>query len=286
MNRPNCPRGDLNRSEVGRRLAWIAIGSVVVLLSGTATDLPGQPLKRVNEVCDQLPCESGLYCVQTKEGPKKCSTCDQSKLNSLTGNVDTYCKSFGEGWTPASSAEYQAALADDGRVLVDVFDTMLESAKKCKEAREYREGQCWDRGDADHRRAIDQVSVSIDRISAHKTQMIGAKRVYYGSKSTYQSNLSAFRSKCELNFPDINQKLAVMNSEQDKKNKVSCSDIEKYSNDCERCFNSAKDLLNYGFAGSSSKFPEEYSKAYSNAEDTVKKAQELLKTVKDKNLCN
>jgi hypothetical protein len=290
MNRPNSPRADLSRlpnlPKAGRRLAWIAIGSVVVLLSWTATDLLGQPFKKVNEACDQVPCESGLYCVQTKDGKKKCAACDQSKLNSLTGNVDSYCKTFGEGWTPASSAEYQAALADDGRVLVDVLDTMLESAKRCREAREYREGQCWSGGDDEHKGEIKKVGDSIDRISAHKTQMIGARRVYYGSKSTYQSKLSTFRSKCDLNFPDINQKLAVLNSDQDKKNKVSCSDIEKYANDCERCFNSAKDLLNDGFSGSTSKFPEEYSKTYSNGEDTMKKAQELLKTVKSKNLCN
>ncbi len=279
MNGPNNHRG------AGRKLAWTAIGVVVLLnLSWTTTGLVNQ--QRVNEVCDQLPCESGLHCVETRDGKKKCAECDQSKLNSLTGDVDTYCKAFEKGWTPASSEEYQAVLADDGRVLVDVFDKMLENAKKCKEARVYREGQCWHGGDDDHKNAISQVSDSIDRIAAHKNQMISDRRVYYGSQSTYKSKLSTFQSKCDLNFPDINQKLSIMNSEQDKDNKVNCSDIEKYGDDCERCFNEAKDLLNDGFSGSSSKFPELYSRAYSNAEETMKKARELLKTVKSKNLCN
>lgn len=290
MNGPNTPRGDLSwllkLGEAGRKLAWIAIGSVLVLLSLSWTPNGVTVQKRVNETCDQLPCESGLYCVQTRDGKKKCAQCDQSKLDNLTASVDTYCKGFEKGWTPGSSVEYAAALAEDGRVLIDVFDTMIESAKKCKEAREYRENQCWDGGDNDHKDAIRQVSDSIDRISAHKYQMISDRRAYYGSSSTYKSKLSTFRSKCDLNFPEINQKLAIMNSEQDKNNKVNCSDIEKYGDDCERCFNEAKDLLNDGFSGSTSKFPEEYSTTYSNAEETMKKARELLKNVKSKNLCN
>ena len=290
MNGPNTPRGDLSwllkLREAGRKLAWIAIGSVVVLLSLSWTPSGVTIQKRVNESCDQLPCESGLYCVQTRDGKKKCAECDQSKLDNLTANVETYCKEFENGWTPGSSTEYAAALAEDGRVLIDVFDTMIESAKKCKEAREYREDQCWDGGDDVHKDAIRQVSESINRISAHKYQMIDDKRAYYGSSSTYKSKLSTFRSKCELNFPDINQKLAIMNSEQDKNNKVNCSDIEKYGDDCERCFNEARDLLNDGFAGSTSKFPEQYSRTYSNAEETMKRARELLRNVKSKNLCN
>lgn len=290
MNGPNNPREDLSwllkLSKTCRRLAGIAIGSVVVLLSlsWTSADVPNQ--KRVNETCDQLPCESGLYCIDTRDGKKKCAQCDQSKLDSLTRDVDTYCKAFDKGWTPGSSDEYQAALADDGRVLVDVYDKMLENAKKCKEAREYRENQCWGGGDSDHKDAIRQVVDSIDRIAAHKNQMISDRRVYYGYQSTYKSKLSTFQSKCDLNFPDINQKLGIMNSDLEKDNKVNCSDIEKYGDDCERCFNEAKDLLNDGFSGSSSKFPEQYSKAYSNAEETMKRARELLKIVKSKNLCN
>jgi len=270
------------------RLDWIAIACFVVLvsLSWTATDVMGQPLKKVNETCDQIGCEPGLFCVQTRDGKKKCATCDQSKLDSLTSNVDNSCKAFDKGWTPASSDQYQAALGDDGRVLVDVFDAMLENAKKCKTAREYRESQCWNNGDADHKDAIRQVSDSIDRISAHKDQMIRDRRVYYGSQSTYKSKLSTFQSKCALNFPGINQTLAVMNSDQDKNKKVNCSELEKYGDDCERCFNEGKDLLNGSFSGYSSKFPEQYGKTYSDAEETMKKARDLLKIVKSKNLCN
>jgi hypothetical protein len=203
------------------------------------------------------------------------------------GPVEDSCKGFGSGWTPDSSPDYLAVRADDSRVLVDVFDTMLASAKRCKEARVSRERECWGGGDSDHRQAIDQISSSIDRISDHKSRMISDRRVYYGSKSDYASYLSTFTSKCtrDVNFPDLNQKIDVMNSDSGRGTKINCSDLEKYGNDSERCFNSAKDLKRYGFSDSSSKFPDEYAKSYDTAERTMNKARDLLRTVKDKSLC-
>lgn len=259
---------------------------VIVTLIGSTHPLRADEFRKVNEVCDQMACESGLYCVETRDNKKKCATCEQSKLATLSTAVDTSCKTFGEGWTPEASEEYKQGLASDGRVLVDVFDKMLDAAKQCKEARTTRENECWKGGDDEHKKAIEQVSNSIGRIADHKNKMIGDRRVYYGSSSTYRDRLNTFKSKCDANFPDINQKLDVLNNEQNKGNKVSCSDIESHSNACERCYNAAKDLLNDGFSNSSSKFPDEYDQTYKKAEDTVKKAKELLTTVKGKSLCN
>src|SRR5580704_12421822 len=115
-----------------------------LFLLASTLGVSGQP-KKVNEVCsDTDPCESGLNCVVLKNGTKKCSVCDQSTLNDMTQEVDNSCKGFGAGWTPETSPEYQAGLSDvDGRVLVDVFDKMLENAKKCKQVRQDRENKCW-----------------------------------------------------------------------------------------------------------------------------------------------
>ena len=124
-----------------------------VLATPASADTPSPG--KVNDSCSQMTCESGLFCVETRDGKKKCSSCDQSKLGSYTNAVEDSCKGFGSGWTPESSADYQAALASDKRVLVDVFDTMLASAKKCRDARQSREKDCWGGGDSDHRRAID-----------------------------------------------------------------------------------------------------------------------------------
>jgi hypothetical protein len=181
---------------------------IATLMSSTHTTRADE-FKKVNEVCDQMACESGLYCVETRDNKKKCATCDQSKLNSLSSAVDTSCKTFGEGWTPEASEQYQQALASDGRVLVDVFDKMLDAAKQCKEARTTRESECWKGGDDEHKKAIEQVSSSIGRITDHKNKMIGDRRVYYGSISTYRDRLSTFKSKCDVNFPDLNQKLDI-----------------------------------------------------------------------------
>lgn len=290
MKEPNSCAEDLHlspsRADTSSNPAFVLTLSAAFLLAWQYAPATAAELKKVNEICSEVPCASGLYCVETRDGKKKCATCDQSKLSEYSREVDNYCKAFGKGWTPESSDDYQAALASDGRAQVEVYDRMLESAKKCKEARSYREGQCWNGGDEDHKGAISRVSESIDRIANHKSRMISDRRVYYCSKSTYQSKLSTFQSKCSLNFPDINQKLNIMSNEQEKKNKVNCSEIERHSNDCERCFDSAKDLLSDGFSGSSGKFPEEYNTSYSKAEETMKKAKELLQTVKSKSLCN
>jgi hypothetical protein len=242
--------------------------------------------KKVNEECGTTPCESGLFCVELKSGAHKCATCDQSTLNSLTSEVENSCKSFGEGWTPESSQDYQDVLAPDGRVLVDVFDKMLENAKKCKEAREYREDKCWNKGDDEHQKAISQVKESIERMSAHKYKMISDRRVYYGSKNYYFSRLSTFKSKSDLNFPDIDQKLSIIERDINDGKKVNCSDIEKYSNDCERCVDASKDLFSDGFGNSNDKFPDEYNNIYIKAQDLMKRAKTALDNAKSKSLCN
>ncbi len=206
-------------------------------------------------------------------------------LDGLTRNVDDYCKGFETGWTPESSTEFKESLASDGRVWVDVFDIMLEKAKKCKEARVYREYKCWADGDEEHKGAIKQVAESIDRMSSHKYRQIQDKRVYYCSKSYYDSRLSTYNSKCNLNFPDIKQKLDIMKNSMKDGKKVDCGDIEDYGKSCEYCLQAAKDLLYDGFRNNSSYTPDEYSDVLKLAEKAVNLAKEVQEDAKSKSLC-
>ncbi len=233
-----------------------------------------------------MQCESGLYCVDA-DGEKKCSACDQNTLNTFTKEVDNRCVTFENGWTPKNSKEYADNLALDGRVCIDAFDKMLENAKKCREARTNREKTCWDGGDAGHIKAINQMSESIVNVSETKKDMIDSRKVYFCPKDPYEGYLKTFTSKCNIDFSDINQKnLIKMNEDQNNGIKVNCSDIEKNSNDCERCFEAAKDLLEYGFHDNLDYFPKEYNESFDKAKETIKKAKELLENVKNKNLCN
>ncbi len=173
--------------------------------------------------------------------------------------MDDACKSFDVAWTPENSSEFQKVLAVDGRVMVDVYDVMLEKAKRCKEAREYQEYKsCGTTATANTRAPSGQVAESIDRIAAHKYRQISDRRVYYCSKSTYESRLSTFNSKCALNFADINQQLNILLNTMGNKTPVSCSDIDRYGDDCERCFSAAKDLYYDGFRSTSTYFPYPY----------------------------
>lgn len=260
----------------------IFIGTIFLfaILSNCAAQLT-----KVNESCKQMPCESGLYCLALKNGDQKCATCDQSALNGYTRDVDEYCKGFEVGWTPGASPEFQDVLAKDGRVWVDVFDIMLEKAKKCKQAREYREKQCWKDGDDEHKKAISEVTESISRMSDHKRRQIDDRRVYYCSESTYESRLSTYTSKCDINFPDINQKLDILSNSIKDGKKVDCDDIEDYGEKCEYCLQAAKDLLYDGFRNNSSYIPNEYGDVMTKAQEAVKKAKDMYADAKNKSLC-
>jgi Novel toxin 16 len=240
-------------------------------------------LNKVTESCEVTPCEEGLNCVQTKDG-KKCSSCDQSRLKELSDIVSNSCPDLGS--YPDKSTIYQDALAGDGRVQVEVFDNMLESEKKCKQAREKRESECWGGGDDGHKQQIDQVTTIIENVAELKKTSIEKRNVYYCSKSTYESRLSTFNSKARLNFEEIEEK--IKSSEDDLKDgkKINCSDIEQKGNDCERCADAAKDLLADGFSNSDDKFPVAYKQIYEKAQELQKKAKEVLEAAKEKQLCN
>jgi hypothetical protein len=242
-------------------------------------------LKKVNEMCNVTPCEEGLHCVDTKEG-QKCSTCDQSRLDELSTEKSNACKAFGEGSYPKTSPDFQNSLVVDGRVAVDVFDVMLEGEKKCKEARINRENACWNGGDAGHKKQFDQLETIIENISKTKKEMIEGREVYYCSKSTYESRLNTFRSKSNLNFSEIQEKIGTAENDVLGGKKIDCSDIESRGNDCERCADAAKDLLSDGFSGSSDKFPDEYNKIYVKALELQKRAKEVVDLAKEKELCN
>lgn len=243
---------------------------------------------KINESCEQMICESGLICVEREDRAKRCSSCDQSKYDSLNRAVNESCKGEEPGWKKDSFPEYQAALASDGRTPADVWDTMIAKPKQCGEARRTREGTCWGGGDDTHKKKIAEASEGVTNLSAAKKEMIDYKRVFYASTRDYESYLSTFRSKCEkdVDFNNLNQRMDAINYEQGKGNKVDCSDLEKLGDGAERCLNAAKDLLRFGFSDSTSKFPVDYTKSYDNAEKGTGRARDLLKTVKDKSLCS
>jgi hypothetical protein len=252
---------------------------------GSPTALAEAPEpKAINEPCHEMVCEAGLFCVQLKDETEKCAACNQGDLDGYSRDVDEKCS---KGWTPDSSEKYRDATASDKRVLVDVFDLMLSTAKDCRTARAYREQRCWNGGDQGHREAIDKVDESIQRISDMKNECIRTKLVYYGSVDTYKSRLSTFNSKCtqDINIGATKSKLDDMNQEQNDGKKINCSDIEQHGDNLARCYAAATDLLNDGFAGSSDKFPGEYAEILRQADQTGKQAKDLLSTVNDKSLC-
>ncbi|WP_299456305.1 hypothetical protein [uncultured Microscilla sp.] len=265
---------------------FVAFGLLFLIIMAVPTF--AQSKKNIGEECTKdADCKTGKSVMVTVKGRRKriCADCSQSSLDSYTRNVTTFCKAFDAAWTPAKSPEYQRALAKDGRVQVKVYDQIANKAKKCKKAREDREKACFGGGDADHIRAINHVKGSISRIVKHKYTQIKDKRVFYCSVSNYNSKLARFKDKCKLRFQDIKRDLTIMKKEYDKGNKVNCSKIQRYESDCEKCYEKAKELLSYGFSGSTSKMPDDYLKILKKAEKNFRQAKDLHSKVKGKKLC-
>jgi hypothetical protein len=242
--------------------------------------------KDVNEKCSgTIECKKGLYCVETVNG-KKCASCDQSTLNSLTGTVNSLCKTFESGWAPDKSPEYKAVEAEDKRVAVEVYDDMLEKAKACKAARENRENKCWKGGDNEHKKAIGEVEASIKKISEHKYTMIAAKRVYYSSYSTYRAKLSTFLSKTRnLNIKDIENAVKEYRKKLSAAGKINCRQAAEYQKQCEAAYDAAKELLSNCFKNTESVMPAQYTAFYKPCEKLADELEEILKTARDKKLC-
>lgn len=264
---------------------WVSMTFFSIYLPQTSI---ASEFKKINEVCTVMPCENGLFCVETKdrENIEKCSACDRSELDSFARSIDDYCKGYGAGWTPESSSEYKNVLADDGRVLVDIFDKLLDTAKQCREARLKRENKCWAGGDDEHKKTLKDVEDSITRITDHKYKMITDKRVYYGDPSTYKSRISTAKSKCDLNFPNMNQKIDISNREISNGNKIRCSDIEDYQDDADYCYRAVNELYESNFSRSFSSFPEKYDQWLRDSSGVLQKAKDLISTAKYKDLCD
>lgn len=247
---------------------------------------------KVNDLCDKKDCSPGLFCVKTRDGQMKCATCNQSKLDDLTNKLDNACKTFDNLHTDKGRT-YQDGLASDGRVQVDVYDEMLELGKKCREARETREKACWAGGDEGHAGQIEKTTKSIVNVSNQKDAAIKDRKVFYCSKSTYESKLGSFNSKCKSSdlekwegdlkkLEDSYNKIASSSSSTDK---INCSEIETIIRNCEYASEAAEILMKDCYKNNTDLFPKEYFNRWDQSEKVLKKAQDLLKKVKDKSRC-
>ena len=247
--------------------------------------------KEVNQDCtDDDDCKSGT-CLTLESGDKVCGTCSQSTFNSLKRAKTSACGGFNSRWTPKTSEEYQGSEASDGRVSRESFDRMTDKAKGCKNAREklsetcFKNGERWDK--YDHEGQVEQIENSIDKIERLMTDKIRAKEVYYCSKSTYDSRLRTYESKCErLDTRRIKDQLEDMLDDMEDGKKVDCDDIEDWAEDCEECYEAAKDLYDDCFKRSSSYMPEDYYDKMEAAKDMMEEAEKLKDMAEDDDLCD
>ena len=236
-----------------------SIFCVLMFTSGNAT---GQVAKLLEPCGSSIKCDSGLQCIELRSGKSACSKCSESEHNSKSREVDEACKSFGEGWAFESNRAYAESTASDGRVDNAAFDVLYEQSQKCRAAREQREGSCWGGGDEEHRKAIDRINVSMDRIKDHRARMAQNKRLFYTDRSTYQNRLSTYEDKCmRLDFNNLRQTVDAARVAMDRTEKVDCSALEQVASKSMECFQAAKSLREDGFRNTSDRIPDEVVKA-------------------------
>lgn len=246
------------------------------------------PAQRVLERCSDNKCDAGLFCVTLQNSEKFCATCDQSKLNDLTSRVSDRCKNFppGGGFYPNNNPYYQSARAYDGRVAVTVYDEIMEDCKRCREIREERDKVCWNGGNPGHiQQHIDMRTITTN-IGSWKEQSIKDKMVFYCSKSSYEGYLRDYDNKCKaLNTSNIESTLSNLEREISNGKQVDCSELARYTRDCEECYNVAYNFIRYAFNDRSDNIPFDVHKRYKDAEALKDLSKRLADRARSNSLC-
>lgn len=261
----------------------LIIGSTLSLFASLA--MPQQA--KLFEPCDSnRQCESGLYCLEVKDGKTACSKCAQTDNDSYTRAVDEACKTEGEGFTPAGSRAFQEATASDGRVASPAFEELFAQAKSCRDRREERENKCWDGGDDPHKAEIAKVAQAIENITQHRDQMLATKRVFYTDRSTYENRLSTYQDKCvRLDFNSMQQQIDAAKVALGGTEKFDCSPLDAAISSTYDCFQAVKSLRDDAFRNVEDRLPGEFSKSDSSAHETYDRVKEVRTQAGEKNMC-
>ena len=173
--------------------------------------------KYVNESCSaDSECRSG-YCVTTKGGERKCSDCDQTRLENFTRTVDDKCKDIDSG-----IFGYSDLVRDFGsknEVSLVVLNYRATYVKACLDARVEREHTCWNDGDSGHRTQIEDLRKALNYLQGLIDEKTRYKLAYNCEPDRFADTQEDIDSNCR----DIDDLFARYGMDDGKE--VSCSDI-------------------------------------------------------------
>lgn len=217
------------------RLIYVAFGSLALL---GMTFRPA-PQKSVNESCSaDSDCRSG-HCVTVKGGDRKCSDCDQNKLDDLTRVKESKCENFDRGIFGYNDLKRE--FDSKNEVSLVKLNYRATYVKECLDARVNREHTCWDDGDSTHRGEIDELRKTLNYLQDLINDKTRNNLGYTCEPDRYEDVQEDIDDNCkEVN--SLFEKYGMADGKD-----VSCSDINNLIDKCGDCREALEDMVNNCF---------------------------------------
>ncbi|HEU4595814.1 MAG TPA: hypothetical protein VFS10_11790 [Pyrinomonadaceae bacterium] len=247
-----------------RRLIYVAFFSLAfICLSVGAVSQ-----KEVNESCAaDSECRSG-YCVTVKSGERKCSACEQYKLDRLTSAVQDKCKDFDSGIFGYDNLVRE--FGSKNNVSLVVLNYRAKYVKECLDARSERENTCWNGGDRTHKDEIEKLIKTLRYLQGLIDEKTRNNLAYTCEPDRFEDLQEDIDDNCK-EVDSLFEKYG-----RDDSKEVSCSEINSLIDELIDCREALEDMVEDCFRNGA---PEERVKRLNAVREMERKAKEKKEKV-------
>lgn len=239
----------------------LAIGLVIAT---TITVYAGE--KRPNDGCQvDSDCRRGHCYTKQSDGQKVCVDCSSSKISETRALIQRYCKD-----------EQRSCMGNQATVEVaeEFFSRRIETGDRCIAARRDENSSCWDGGDDEHRRAVDEAERARAFCREDLDTRKGNGQLYTCSDSTHGSRAADVANHCSA-YGNACDGFSM------DERVVDCAELDKSMDKTNKCIESIE-RLDYDCLPRLSRQRENQFSQAKKAYDTCK---QILAYKKDKKLC-
>jgi hypothetical protein len=241
------------------RLIYAAFLSLTLL----GFSFGGPTQKYVNESCSSdSDCRSS-HCVNVKGGDRKCSDCEQSKLDDLTRTVDERCKDFDSGIFGYSDLVRE--FGSKNEVSLVRLNYRARYVRECLDARTNREHTCWNDGDSGHKTQIEELRKTLNYLQGLIDDKTRYNLGYTCEPDRYEDTQEDIDDNCK-GVDSLFEKYGMNDGKE-----VSCSDINELIQKCMECREALADMIDDCFRNGA---PSDRVKRLADMRDMEKIAKE------------
>ena len=238
-----------------------SLGLFVLLISGQTN----YAQSKVNEPCNTTACESGLYCIETRDGGKKCAACEQYKHDEFAKEVDKYCSGSGQlSLGELTSDAYKREISEDEILKI------MDNAEKCYKSRLDVNEKCFNGGNKTHLDERYKMERVVNENRKYYDFKKGQDLIYNCSQNSYEGIRDRIKAKCD-------------NLSRSPSDSWLCPDLEKLASNCKECVEQYENLRSSCFRGSYSPYREQERKSF---EELMNTAKSILDKKKSDQKCN